>query len=225
MDRQIDDALKGYNSQANRVSLGNNSKIRSRRSSIRSNKSRKSRRNSVNSKKSHSRTMLGSRKHSRKVFPRKISGVSKRLYQTPGKENKPVTIIASKPKRKSGQKPLVIKETKILAKLKNKENKFKGKMIKGRTSASRRQSYAMKNREVLKIKNFNSINQSKDSRKDVPSTNIYTTQDSKATNKMSSAFRSNHFTTDDGRVIHTIELDEEMADTLASHRNIRRTLY
>jgi hypothetical protein len=155
--------------------------------------------------------------------------VSKRLYQTPGKENKPVTIIARKPKKKTGQKALVIKETKILAKLKNKENKFRGKMIKDRTSASRRQSYALKNREVLKIKNFNRINHSKDSKsnKDVPSTNINSTYGTSklTTNKMGSEFRSNHFITDDGRIIHTIELDEEMADTLVSHRQSRKTLY
>lgn len=154
-----------------------------------------------------------------------MSGVSKRLYQTPGKENKPVTIIARKPKKDSGQRPLVIKETKIVAKLKNKENKFKNKMINNRTSASRRHSYALKNREVLKIKNFNQVGIEKEyykkGDKDVPSTNLYSTQGtSKPTsNKMgSSAFRSNHFITDDGRVIHTIELDEEVADTLVSHR-------
>lgn len=129
----------------------------------------------MNSRKSRSR--LGSRKNSKYGFPRKISTVSKRLYQTPGKENKPVTIIASKPKRKSGQKALVIKETKIVAKLKTKNRKFKGKMIKDRTSASRRHSYALKNREVLKIRNFNKVNESKEHYKNRDtSTKIMSTQ-------------------------------------------------
>lgn len=156
-----------------------------------------------------------------------IQDVSKRLYQSPGKENKPCVIIASKPQIKTGQKPVIIKETKIIAKLKNKENKFQDKMINERTSASRRHSYSMKNSNILQIKNFNRINNKNDSKQTDSSNKIFSTNDTSkmATNKLGSAFRSNQFTTDDGRVIHTIELDEEVDEMINTYKARSRIIY
>lgn len=79
--------------------------------------------------------------------------VSKRLYQTPGKENKPLTIIAKKPMRRSRkslrsrgsntslnapQKPVVVEETKIVAKIRNKELRRKIAMEKQKFDRIRR---------------------------------------------------------------------------------------
>lgn len=149
--------------------------------------------------------------------------VSTRLYQTPGKENRPMTIIAQKPQTRSGSKSLVVTETKIVAKLRNKDNKFKDKFLNTQTKNDRMREYSETQQGPFKLKNFEKVTgpkyHSKGSNGEAGSKILSTHNTSKQSfNKHGSDYRSNHFLTEDGRMVHTIELDEEVAETLASHR-------
>lgn len=77
--------------------------------------------------------------------------VSKRLYQTPGKENKPYTVLAVKPVNKNSKFPLVMEESKIVAKVRNKELRRRVKIVKETMEKKRKkeQKNVMKNGIII----------------------------------------------------------------------------
>ena len=125
----IEEVLNGFNSGASKVSMQSGFKSQAQREDNASRNSRGSLRKVLN-------------RSTDKNDYANPGKVSTRLYQTPGKENRPVTIIAQKPQTKSGSKSLVVTETKIVAKLRNKDNRFKEKLLNTQTRNDRMREYS-----------------------------------------------------------------------------------